>query len=186
MFAMKAIKTSAIVLVLAGCMHARGRSYTDEDVPEGGLLGRDSVDLATLTPEQIAALVTRQAKDSLRLERVGFPRRAATIQDAYFVTPDDIAAIQPRTIAEIFKHVPVLIENPNPMGRRPRGGQGCFLNYVNGIPRRERALSELDTFLHARDVMAAEVYPPGQLPPAPFDRSSNGSSCTTVALWTRS
>jgi hypothetical protein len=181
MIAMKAIQTSAILLVLAGCMHARGRSYTDEDVPDGGLLGRDSVDLATLTPDQMAALVVRQAKDSLRLENVEFLRRAATIDDAYFVTPDDIAAMQPRTIAEIFKHIPGMIDNSNPSGSQ----QGCFLNYVNGIVRRARLPTELDTFIQARDVMAAEVYPPGQLPPAPFARSGS-ASCTTVALWTRS
>jgi hypothetical protein len=186
MSAMRAIQSGAILLFLAACVHAHAHSYTGEDVPEGGLLGRDSVDLANLTPDQLAALVARQSKDSLRLENVGFPRRAATIQDAYFLAPDDIAAMQPRSLADIFKHVPVPIENPNPTGRRVRGNQSCFFNYVNGIVRRERVITDLETFIHARDVMAVEVYPPGQLPPAPFDRSSYGSNCTTVALWTRS
>ena len=184
MSTMKTIQIGVMVLALAACVRTRSTVDQDVDVPTQ-LLGRSDVDIAQLTPEQMAAMLAQAAKDSIRLENTGFLQRAATIQDAYFVFPEEIAAMQPRTIADIFRHVPVLIEAPNPVGSRLRGSQGCFINYVNGIVRRAKLPTELDTFIQARDVVAAEVYPPGQLPPSPFDRSSNGASCTTVALWTR-
>jgi hypothetical protein len=179
----KTIRACAMLLALVACVRTRSIVDQDVEVPTQ-LLGRSDVDIAQLTPEQMAAILAQVAKDSVRLEKTGFLHRAATIDDAYFVTPEEIAAMQPRTIADIFRHVPVLIEAPNPVSSR-RGNQGCFINYINGIVRRARVPSELDTFIHPRDVVAAEVYPPGQLPPAPFNRSSNASSCTTVALWTR-
>jgi hypothetical protein len=183
MSTVKAIEAGLMMLALAACVRSRSIVDEDVDVPPS-LLGRSDVDIALLTPEQRAAMLAQVAKDSARLENTGFLHRAATIEDAYFVTPEEIAAMQPRTIADIFRHVPVPIDAPNSAASR-RGSQGCFINYVNGIVRRARVPSELDTFIQARDVVAAEVYPPGQLPPSPFNRSSNASSCTTVALWTR-
>jgi hypothetical protein len=44
---------------------------------------------------------------------------------------------------------------------------------------------DLDTYIPVNDVVAAEVYPPGQLPPSPFNRSGNRLNCTTRAIWTR-
>jgi len=179
----KVIRSCAALLALAACV--RTRSILDNDMPDdsGTVEGRNQVDLALLTPEERAALIAQQARDSALLEAIGFTRRESTIADAYFIEPDEIAAIQPKTIADIFRHVPVLIERPGPPGSHLR--QGCFLTYVNGSVLRARVPNELDTFIQARDVLAAEVYPPGQSPPSPFTVGSSRTDCTTVALWTR-
>jgi len=181
----KAIQSCAVLLALAACVHTR--SILDNDTPDtpDTVAERSQVDLALLTPEERAALLAQQARDSAFLEAAGFMRRESTVPDAYFIEPDEIAAIQPKTIADIFRHVPVLIERPGPPGTQLRGGQGCFLTYVNGSALRAQVPNQLDTFIRARDVLAAEVYPPGQSPPEPFARASSRTECTTVALWTR-
>jgi hypothetical protein len=186
MDAIRAIQSCAVLLVLVGCV--RHRSIFDEDTraPADTIIERSQVDWAELTPEERAALIAKLARDSALLDAAGFLAREASQIDAYFVTPEEIEEIKPKTIADIFRHVPVLIERPGPPGTRLRGGQGCFMTYVNGLVRPARTLGELDTFIPVRAVLAAEVYPPGQLPPAPFTRSSNRSDCTTVGIWTRS
>jgi hypothetical protein len=181
----KAILSCAVLLALAACAHSR--SIFDQDTPDTDTLTeRTRVDLAQLTPEQRDSLVAKQARDSAQLQAIGFLKRESTFTDAYFIEPDEIAAIQPKVIADIFRHVPVLIERPGPSATRLRGAQACFLTYVNGSMLRARLPNELDTFVRARDVLAAEVYPPGGSPPAPFATPSTRSECTTVALWTRS
>jgi hypothetical protein len=181
----KAIQSCAALLALAACAHSR--SVLDQDTPDtGALTARTGADLAQLTPEQRDSLVAQQARDSAQLENIGFRKRESVFTDAYFIEPDEIEAIQPKVIADIFRHVPLLIERPGPPATRLRGAQGCFLTYVNGSMLRARLPNELDTFLRARDILAAEVYPPGESPPTPFARPSTRSECTTVALWTRS
>jgi hypothetical protein len=182
----RVVQSCVILLALAACV--RNRSIFDENTefPADSVIARSDVDLAQLSPEERAAILARQARDSARLDATGFLAREASQVDAYFVTPEEIDEIQPKTISDIFRHVPVLIEKPGPPGSRLRGGQGCFITYVNGLVRRAQAPSDLDTFLPVREVLAAEVYPPGQLPPAPFARPSSRANCTTVGIWTRS
>jgi len=182
----RVVQSCVILLALAAC--ARNRSIFDENTefPADSVVPRSDVDLALLTPEERAAILARQARDSARLDATGFLEREATQIDAYFVTPEEIDEIQPKTISDIFRHVPVLLEKPGPPGTRLRGGQACFLTYVNGLVRKAQTPSDLDTFLPVREVLAAEVYPPGQLPPAPFARASSRANCTTVGIWTRS
>jgi len=184
---MKAVLPCAALLALASCVRTRSILDNDAGAPDsaGPITQRSDIDLAELTPDQRAALVARQARDSVMLDAVGFLRREASLTGGYFVDPDEIAAIEPRTMTDIFKHVPVLIERPDAPGIRVRGDQACFITYVNGIVRQARLLSDLETFFPVRTVLAAEVYPPGDLPPAPFSRPSSRASCTTVALWTR-
>jgi hypothetical protein len=181
----RVVQSCVILLAVIACV--RNRSIFDENTefPADSVIARSDVDLAELSPEERAAILARQARDSARLDAAGFLEREATQIDAYFVTPEEIEEIKPKTISDIFRHVPVLIEKPGPPGTRLRGGQGCFITYVNGLVRRQ-APSDLDTFLPVREVLAAEVYPPGQLPPAPFARASSRANCTTVGIWTRS
>jgi len=144
---------------------------------------RNHIDVTLFTAEETADFIARATADSAILSRVGFLERQAAVRDAYFVTPDAIAAIQPRTIADIFKHVPVLIENPGPSGVQTRGA--CTITYVNGIVRNRAYRKNIETYVPLKQIVAAEVYPPGQYPPPPFTRSSAQTSCATVALWTR-
>ncbi|HEY1952752.1 MAG TPA: carboxypeptidase-like regulatory domain-containing protein [Gemmatimonadaceae bacterium] len=148
---------------------------------------RNRVDVELLTPDQVVLLSTRQARDSAALEKNGFLEREASIRYGYFVTPDDIDQIQPRTISDIFKHVPFsVIETSGPSSGMLESARTCYTTYVNGVMRHVAAPSDLDTYLRASDVMAAEVYPPGQPPRAAFARAASRPGCTTVAVWTRS
>ncbi|HKN59353.1 MAG TPA: hypothetical protein VJV97_10910 [Gemmatimonadaceae bacterium] len=183
MNAIKTVHWCAALLAFAACVHSR--SIFDGDTDDGPLVERSQIDLAQLTPDQRAALVAQQARDSALLETSGFLRRESAVPDAYFIRPEDITQMNPRTVSDIFRHVPGLAETLT-SGTTLAKGQGCFITFVNGLLRQSRVLSDLDANLRARDVFALEVYPPGPLPPAPFNRASSRADCTTVALWTRS
>jgi hypothetical protein len=145
---------------------------------------------SSLVPEQIRSLSAADLThaDAIawsRLEKVGFNVRHAAARTAYFLDADQIAEMHPHTIADIFRHVPVLLENPFSYRNRMLGPSQCFATYVDGLIRRGKGPSTLDTFIRVKDVIGAEVYPPGQNPPPPFARATADESCTTVAIWTR-
>jgi hypothetical protein len=148
--------------------------------------GSSSIDVAMLTPDEIVSVEAQAARDSARLENVGFNKRADIARGAYFLDAADIAAIHPHKLTDIFRHVPVLLENPfasrNGLAVSP---MNCVVTYVDGLPRRGKSVSGLETFMRASDVIGAEVYPPGQLPPPPYVASSAQENCTTLGLWTR-
>lgn len=147
---------------------------------------RNRVDVNMLTPDQVAVLSTRQVHDSVILDRNGFLDRESSVRDAYFITPEQIDQIRPRTISDIFRHVPFVMESNGPGSSLLRSGRTCFVTYVDGLVRRVAAPSDLESFVSPLNVIAAEVYPPGELPPAAFSHATSRPSCTTVALWTRS
>ena len=148
--------------------------------------GSSSIDVAMLTPDEVVSAEAQFSRDSARLENVGFNTRADVGRGAYFLDAANIAAIHPHKLSDIFRHVPVLLENPFAMHNAPvTPTVNCILTYVDGLPRRGKSLSALETFMRASDVIGAEVYPPGQLPPPPFVASSSQENCTTLALWTR-
>ena len=148
--------------------------------------GATTVDVAMLTPDEIVTANAQLASDSARLEQVGFNTRQDIGRGAYFIDAAQIAAIHPHKLSDIFRHVPVLIENP--FGSRTTlsaSPLSCIVTYVDGLPRRGKSLSGLETFMRANEVIGAEVYPPGEQPPPPFAAMANQEGCTTVALWTR-
>jgi carboxypeptidase family protein len=147
---------------------------------------RNHIDVTLPTPSEAVATATLRQSDSAGLANTGFLRRASSIRDAYFITPDQVDNMKPRTVSDLFRSVPVLTEAPGPYGTVLRGAQGCLLTYVDGLPWRSMFPGDLDTDIPIRDVVAAEVYPPGQAPPAPFVRGRPRSNCTTVGIWTRS
>jgi len=147
---------------------------------------RNHVDVTLLTPSEAATGAAQWARDSAGLDKVGFFRRESGLRGAYFITPDQIAEMKPATVSDIFRQVPVLIRAPGRTGPVLRGVQGCLITYVDGLPWRSMFPGDLDTYVPVRDVVAAEVYPPGQTPPSPFVRGVPRSSCTTLGLWTRS
>jgi len=147
---------------------------------------RNHVNVTLLTPDEASNLVERGSRDSAFLARVGFLQRSVSDRDAYFVTPDQIAAMHPRVIADLFRHVPVLLESPAPRGLQSRGVAGCTMTYVNGILRSSTYRNNIDTYVRAQEVIGVEVYPAGQFPPAPFNRGATQTACTTVGIWARS
>jgi hypothetical protein len=147
---------------------------------------RNHVDVKLLTPSEVATTTAQSARDSAALDKVGFFRRESAGRGAYFITPDQIAEMKPATTSDIFRQVPILTQSIGRTGPVLRGAQGCLLTYVDGLPWRSMFPGDLDTYVPARDVVAAEVYPPGQVPPPPFVRGVPRSSCTTLGIWTRS
>jgi Carboxypeptidase regulatory-like domain len=146
--------------------------------------GSSSVDVGMLTPDEVVSVEAQRTLDSARLEKVGFNSREDVGRGAYFIDAEQIAAIHPHRISDIFRHVPVLLENPFG-GRSEFASMNCVLTYVDGLPRRGKSLGSLETFMRANEIIGAEVYPPGQLPPPPFVATSSQENCTTLALWTR-
>lgn len=147
---------------------------------------RNHVNVTLLSPDEAAAGAAQWAQDSAGLDKVGFFRRESGVRGAYFITPDQIADMKPVTVSDIFRQVPVLVQTIGRTGPVLRGAQGCLITYVDGLPWRSVFPGDLDTYVPARDVVAAEVYQPGQTPPSPFVRGGLRSSCTTLAIWTRS
>lgn len=170
----KAIQSSALSIALVACVKTSSLMDSPSLVPSS---------ITSLTAEDVKHL---DALDWARLDQVGFNARHAGAHGAYFLDADQIAAMHPHTVADVFRHVPVLLESPLSYTTRPLiGPMPCFRTYVDGLIRRGKGPSSLDTFISAKDVIGAEIYPPDQLPPPPFARSSSDESCTTVAIWTR-
>ena len=147
---------------------------------------RNRINVTLLTEPEAATLASRQARDSAALARVGFLQREDRIRGAYFLTPSDVASTRANRVSDLFRQVPVLIQTTGPTGTVLRGAQGCLATYVDGVRWRSMFPGDLDTYVSVNDVVAAEVYPPGQLPPPPFNQLVNRVNCTTLAIWTRS
>jgi hypothetical protein len=147
---------------------------------------RNRVNVRLLTSSEVATVQAQWARDSVGLAKVGFFDREATVRGAYFITPDQIASPKPVRVSDIFRGVPVVVQSVGRSGTVLRGVGGCLLTYVDGLPWRSMFPGDLDTYVSARDVAAAEAYGPGQLAPAPFLRGGQRPNCTTIAIWTRS
>jgi iron complex outermembrane receptor protein len=147
---------------------------------------RNHVNVKLLTPTEVATVTAQSARDSAALDKVGFFQRESSNRGAYFITPDQIAQMKPGTTSDIFRQVPVLVQASGRTGPVLRGAEGCLRTFVDGLPWRSMFPGDLDTYVPARDVVAAEVYPPGQIPPSQFVRGVPRSRCTTLAIWTRS
>jgi hypothetical protein len=146
---------------------------------------RNHIDVVLPTESEATADATQRERDLAGLQKVGFLQRQSTMNGAYFLGPDDIAGRKPNRVSDIFRTVPVVFEAPGPYGPVLRGAQGCLITYVDGLPWRSMFPGDLDADIPVRDVVAAEVYPPGQTPPAPFSRASLRRNCTTIGIWTR-
>jgi len=147
---------------------------------------RNRVNVTLLTPGEAASAAAQWAHDSTGLAKVGFFQRESRNRGAYFITPDQIAQKKPVRLSDIFRGVPVLTEGIGRTGPVLRGAQGCLITYVDGLLWRSMFQGDLDTFVPVREVVAAEVYGPGQTPPPPLVRGIPRLSCTTLAIWTRS
>ncbi|HEX2693277.1 MAG TPA: carboxypeptidase regulatory-like domain-containing protein, partial [Gemmatimonadaceae bacterium] len=147
---------------------------------------RNRVNITLATPSEAVAQANQRVSDSLELARAGFLHREAAIKGAYFITPEEIRDANATRVSDILRTIPVIVETAGPYGTALRGAQGCLLTYVDGLPWRSMFPGDLDTDIPVRDVVAAEVYPPGMAPPSPFLRGIARPNCTTVGIWTRS
>jgi hypothetical protein len=147
---------------------------------------RNHVDVTLLTTDEAATGAAQSSRDSVGLDKVGFFKRMSTVRGGYFITPDQIDRQKPVRLSDTFRGVPVLVETVGRTGPVLRGVQGCLVTYVDGLPWRSMFPGDLDNYVSTRDLVAAEVYGPGQITPAPFLRGSLRPNCTTLAIWTRS
>ena len=169
----KAIQLSALSLALVACVQTSSVMEPPSPAPAS---------IRSLSAQDLAHA---DAVAWARLDEVGFSGRHALAHGGYFLDADQIAEMHPQKIADIFRHVPVLLESPFSYGNRLLiGPTPCFATYVDGLIRRGKTPSTLDEFVRVKDVVGAEVYLPDQLPP-PFARSTAEEKCTTVAIWTR-
>ena len=147
---------------------------------------RNHIDATLLTPSEATSLADQQLRDSSALARNGFLQREGSVRGAYFLTPEEIAGAKAVTVSDLFSQIPLLVEAPGRTGPVLRGAQGCLETYVDGLRWRSMFPGDLDTCIPVGDVVAAEVCPPGQVPPAPFALGVTRFNCTTLAIWTRS
>lgn len=147
---------------------------------------RNHVNVKLLTPGEVATVEALWARDSAGLTKVGFFRRESSVRGAYFIVPGQNDSPKPVRVSDIFRGVPVVTQGIGRTGTVLRGVNGCLRTYVDGLPWRSMFPGDLDTYVSARDVVAAEAYGPGQLTPAPFLRGGVRQNCTTIAIWTRS
>jgi hypothetical protein len=147
---------------------------------------RNNVNVTLLTQSEAVAVANQQARDSAALASNGFLQRQQLVRGAYFLTPEEITSTRAVTTSDLFRQVPLLVEVPGPTGPVLRGASGCLNTYVDGLRWRSMFPGDIDTYIPVGDVVAAEVYPPGQVPPAPFARGVGRLNCTTLAIWTRS
>ena len=147
---------------------------------------RNHVDVTLLTTDEAATVSAQSARDSAALDKVGFFSRESSVRGAYFITPDQIDKQKSVRVSDLVRQVPVIVETVGRTGPVLRGIRGCLITYVDGFPWRSMFPGDLDSYVSARDVVAIEVYGPGQAPPTPFVRGAFRSNCTTLALWTRS
>lgn len=147
---------------------------------------RNHVNITLLTEAEAGAVAAQRATDSAGLARRGFFQRQSSMRGAYFITPDDIAGTRAARVSDLFRGVPVLVQTSGRYGQVLRGVQGCLITYVDGLRWRTVFPGDLDASVPVGDVVGAEVYPPGRLPPVPFTRGTSSLNCTALAIWTRS
>jgi hypothetical protein len=147
---------------------------------------RNKVDVTLLTETEATAVANQQERDNAGLAKNGFLQREASVRGAYFLTPEEIAGSKAGTVSDLLAGTPLLIQVPGRTGPVLRGAQGCLNTYVDGLRWRTMFPGDLDAYVPVGDVVAAEVYPPGQVPPSPFAQGVPRLNCTTLAIWTHS
>jgi hypothetical protein len=156
-----------------------------------------TVDLTSATPAKVTVRLERAAQrlDTVvvsaraeALSKVGFEERKKRGMGR-FLTPDDVARMQPVQATDVLRTLPGLRVVPAGNGRntvqssRDASSGGCVAYWVDGSPFREMEAGDFDASFPASQITAVEVYQPTSVP-AQFS-SAGQSSCTTVVVWTQ-
>jgi Carboxypeptidase regulatory-like domain/CarboxypepD_reg-like domain len=142
-----------------------------------------SMKLAKFVAVMDPVLVT--ARRSAALDKIGFGERSKTAL-GYFLGPDRIARMHAVEVTDILRQVPGLRLSYGQFGpvvsssRSATGG--CVQYFLDDMPFVEMNPGDLNQFVNGGEIVAAEVYQPGETP-GRFMRASN--ACVTIALWTR-
>ena len=151
------------------------------------LSSREARKVTVTLPRYVTIMdpVLVNARRTASLDRIGFVRRQKS-GAGYFLGPDQIARMNPIQLTDLFRQVPGLRVQYSPQGdviTSSRGvGSSCTIFYVDDMRWQSVMPGDINTFVSAREVVAAEVY---QSPNVPAQYSSGMGNCVTIVLWTR-
>ncbi len=157
-------------------------------VEEGGHLDL----LVRLEPEPVAldemAVSVRRTEE--RLRRIGFDRRRRASM-GYFVTPEEVERRKPLIASDLLRAAPRVRLSWSQARhaylvtlRGVSNSLACPMKIVvDGDPVMEG--SPLDDIVHARDVLAVEVYANRGGVGAPVQYRGAGAYCGVVLVWTK-
>jgi carboxypeptidase-like protein/carboxypeptidase family protein len=136
--------------------------------------------VATIAP------VVVNAKAAAGLDKVGFTQREKSGM-GYYIGPEKLKNMHPQYLSDILRQVPSLRVSSTPEGdvitsSRGVGGGSCVEFWVDDMPWQSATPGDVNQFVNANEVVAAEVYQATETP-AQYTRGMSG--CTTVVVWTR-
>jgi hypothetical protein len=136
--------------------------------------------VATIAP------VVVNAKAAAGLDKVGFTQREKSGM-GYYIGPDKLRNMHPQYLSDILRQVPSLRVSSTPDGdvitsSRGVGGGSCVQFWVDDMPWQSATPGDVNQFVNANEVVAAEVY---QANNTPAQYTQGMSGCTTVVVWTR-
>jgi carboxypeptidase family protein/TonB-dependent receptor-like protein len=136
--------------------------------------------VATIAP------VIVNAKSAAGLDKVGFSQRQKSGM-GFYLGPERIKEMHPQYLTDILRVVPSLRVSSTPTGdvvTSSRGiGGSCVQYYVDDSPWQSATPGDINQFVNANEVVAAEVYQASDTP-AQYTMGGMGG-CTTIVLWTR-
>lgn len=186
-FYLPGVKTGTALLV------ARSLNFLPAAEPIN-VTSREPLDVVVTLPDKVnildPVLVTARRNDEL--DKNGFAARKRS-GAGYFFTQEDFDKRRPNNVTDMFRNLPVIIDRP----RRPTffnyGRSGltpvyasqpgnCVNVFVDGFRWRDMGPTDLNSFVHPRDVIGLEVYRAEDVP-IRFREAVTGS-CIAVVVWT--
>jgi hypothetical protein len=136
--------------------------------------------VATIAP------VIVNAKSAAGLDKVGYSQREKSGM-GFYLGPDRIKEMHPQFLSDILRVVPSLRVSSTPTGdvitsSRGSGAGTCVQYFVDDSPWQSDTPGDINQFVNANEVVAAEVY---QATNTPAQYTTGMGGCTTVVLWTR-
>jgi hypothetical protein len=173
---------------------ARHLGYGAETVT-ADLTSREPRKVTIKLPRFVAMMdpVVVTARVNVGLDRVGFNERKRRSGSGYFLGPDKIRDMHPTYLSDILRHLPGLrftYSGGNTSRITSRRGQSgfsdrsCVAYFVDDMPWSAAlaSASDINSFVNGNEVVAVELYQPGQAPP----RYMRGmGTCITIVIWTR-
>ncbi len=129
------------------------------------------------------------ARLSAGLEAVGFNERKKRTGSGYFLGPDRLQRMHPNYLSDILHQLPsVRVVYSGGRASRVTSRRGvngfsdrsCTQYFVDDMPWSSTG-DDINDFVNGNEVVAVELYQPGQAPP---QYSRGLGNCLTVVLWT--
>jgi hypothetical protein len=170
---------------------ARHLGYTATTVTVD-LTSREPKAVTITLPKFIAMMdpVLVTARLSASLDKVGFAERRKSSGNGYFLGPDQLREMRPAYLTDILRRLPSIRVTGTAKGDRVVSSRGvnsplarsCIQYFLDEMPWQSASPGDINNFVTGREIVAVELYQPGQAPP---QYSMAGSNCVTILLWTR-